>query len=113
MWPDQNYTPDAKWDNPTFRTFNPGNTDNTKTQPHLEPPKLTETGSMSPQNNGNVKSNSTNNLLLQLDERHPKFQELIKINDHLVQDSNPGTHQKVDETPPQQLTQSKECRAYG
>ena len=24
-WPDQNYIPDVRWDNPTFTTFNPGN----------------------------------------------------------------------------------------
>ena len=42
MWPDQNYTPDTRWDNPMFMTFNPGNTDNKKTQPNPEPPKLTD-----------------------------------------------------------------------
>ena len=37
-----------------------------------------------------------NNLLLQLDEKHPRFQELADINDHLMQNSNPITHQKFD-----------------
>ena len=113
MWPDQNYTPDTRWDNPTFTTFNPGNTDNNKTQPNPKPPKLTEIETTSLQNDENMRSNSTNNLLLQLDEKHPRFQELVKINDQLVQDSNPITHQKFNETPPQQLTRSKECRTPG
>ena len=41
-WPDQNYTLDARWDNPTFTTFNPGNVENTTVQPHLELLKPTE-----------------------------------------------------------------------
>ena len=41
-WPDQNYTPDARWDNPTFTTFNHGNDENTTAQSHLESSKPTE-----------------------------------------------------------------------
>ena len=40
-WPDQNYTPDARWDNSTFTTFNPNNSDDTRTQPQPGLPKLT------------------------------------------------------------------------
>ena len=72
-WPDQNYTPDVRWYNPTFTTFNPGNVENTTAQPHLELSKLTKPRSRSPQlnvpikhHNGNDKSkpNGMNNLLL-------------------------------------------------
>ena len=40
-WPDQNNTPDVRWDNPTFTTFNPSNIDSTRTQPQPGLPKLT------------------------------------------------------------------------
>ena len=117
-WPDQNYTLDVRWDNPTFTTFSSGNAENIRTQPHPKPPpsKLTGPRSTSPQLNilmkgheeeDKSKANDTNNLLLQLDEQHPRFQELVNINDHLIQNSNPSTHLKLDKTP-QQLTQSKE-----
>ena len=36
-----------------------------------------------------------NNLLLQLNEQHPRFQELVNINDHLIQNSNPITYQSL------------------
>ena len=120
-WPDQNYTLDARWDNPTFTTFNLGNVENTTAQPHLELSKLTESRSRSPQlnvpikhHNGNDKSNphGMNNLLLKLDEQHPRFQELVSINDHLMQNSNPVTDRKFDKTP-QQLTWTKECKTNG
>ena len=118
MWLDQNYTPDTRWDNPTFTTFSSGNAENIRTQPHPEPPpsKLTEPKPTSPQLNISTKghheedkskANDTNNLLLQLDEQHPRFQELVNINDHLIQNSNPSTHLKLDKTP-QQLMRSKE-----
>ena len=75
------------------------NSDNTKAQPHPELSELTDLRSSQlntpfKHSNGNdrSKSNGTNNLLLQLDEKHPRFQELLDINDHLVQDSNPATH---------------------
>ena len=44
IWPDQNYTPNMRWDDPTFTTFSPGNAKNIKTQLHPKPPpsKLTE-----------------------------------------------------------------------
>ena len=58
------------------------------------------------------KPSGMNNRLLQLDEQHPRFQELVNINDHLMQNSNPIAHQKFDETP-QQLTQSKERKTPG
>ena len=32
-----------------------------------------------------------NNLLLQLNEQHPRFQELVNINEQLMQSSNPIT----------------------
>ena len=41
------------------------------------------------------------NLLLQLNGQRPRFQELVNINDHLIQNSNPITDQKFDKTPPQ------------
>ena len=73
MWPDHKFIPDTRWDNPTFMTFNPGNSDNNKTQPNAEPPKPTEIWMMSSQNDENMRSNRTNNLLLQLGEKHPRF----------------------------------------
>ena len=117
MWPDQIYTPDVRWDNPTF-TFSSGNAENIRTQSNPKPPpsKSTEPKPTSPQLNIRVKghdeedkskANDTNNLLLQLDEQHPRFQELVNINDHLIQNSNPCTHLKLDKTL-QQLMQSKE-----
>ena len=101
-------TPDARWDNATFTTFNPGNADNTNTQPHPEQPKPTELRSISPQLHVPIKNhneddkskpNGMNNLLLQLDEQHSRFQELVNINDHLMQNLNPITHQKSHKTP--------------
>ena len=53
-----------------------------------------------------------NNLLLQLYEQHPRFQELVNINGHLMQNSKPVTDPKFDETP-QQLTQTKEHKTNG
>ena len=95
-WPDQNYTPDVRWDNPTLTTFNHGNDENTTAQSHLEPSKLTKPKPKSPQlkhHNGYDKStpNHMNNLLLQLNEQHPRFHELVNINDQLMQSSNPIT----------------------
>ena len=92
--------PDERWDNPTFTTLNPGNADNTKAQPHPELPKLTELRLISPQLHVPIKNHNeddkskpsgTNTLLLQLDEQHSRFQELVNINDHLLQNSNPIT----------------------
>ena len=44
MWLDQNYTPDARWDNPMLTTFSSDNAENIRTQPHIKPlpSKLTE-----------------------------------------------------------------------
>ena len=106
-WPDQNYTPDAR-----FTTFSSGNAENNRTQPHPKPPppKSNEPKPTSPQLNiptkghdreDKSKANDTNNLLLQLDEQHPRFQELVNINGHLIQNSNPSTHLKLDKTPQQ------------
>ena len=58
------------------------------------------------------KPHGMNNLLLRLDEQHPRFQELVNISDHLMQNSNPVTDGKFDETP-QQLIQIKEWKTNG
>ena len=52
------------------------------------------------------------NLLLQLDEKHPRFQELADINDCLMQDLNLITHHKFNEALQQQMTQSKGYRTH-
>ena len=51
-------------------------------------------------------------MLLQLNEQHPRFQELVNINDQLMQSSNPITDWKFDEIP-QQLIWPKEHRING
>ena len=110
--------PDVRWDNPTFTTFSPGNAENIRTQLHPKPArsKLTEPKPTTPHLNiltkghdeaDKSKANDTNHLLLQLDEQHPRFQELVSISDHLMQNSNPCTHLKLNKSP-QQLMWSKE-----
>ena len=123
MWPDQNYTPDVRWDNPTFTTFSSSNAENIRTQSHPKPPpsELTEPKPSSPHLNiltkghdkaDKSKANGTNNLLLQLDEQHPRFQELVNINDHLIQNSKPCTHLKLDKSPEQLMCQKNERHRY-
>ena len=120
-WPDKNYTPDTRWDNATFTTFSPVNAENSKTQlyPNPLPSKLTEPKPTTPHLNiltkghddtDKSKTNDTNNLLAELDEQHPRFQELVNINDHLMENSDPDTPIKLDrhDKAPQQLMQPKE-----
>ena len=126
-WLDQHNTPDTRWDNPTFTTFNSDNTKNIRTQPYPKPPpiKLAESKPATFQFNiltkdygedrSKPKETDTNNLLLQLDEQHPRCQELVNINDHFLQNSqnlNSSTNLKTSKTS-QQGIRLKEQKTPG
>ena len=115
-WLDQHHTPITRSDNPTFTTFNSDNTKNTRTQPYPKHPPIKSAKSKSATSQLNIptkdydedrskpKETDTNYLLLQLDEQHPRFQELVNIKDHLIQNSqnpNSSTNLKTSKTPQQ------------
>ena len=83
---------DERWDNPSFVMFNTDQdnadrTPNSKLTPtdsiNLNPTKPTKTTQDNSDRN-KIQKNTIKNLLHQLDEQHPRFQDLVATNRHLI-----------------------------